>query len=526
MNYNICSFPSCDGKPKYMCDWQDQKLVFCKLHKKSHSASNSLTHRFEYLYRKPAKPTIISILKSFQEEKSKLQNIKLQFSSEVSTNMKNLEEINKNGLKSLDSGIRIIDKYIRKIITTKEIRTNEEDALLKILLLNDPNDVQIQLESFISEYINYGDIANSCVLSGLNLGNERTVEINSGNNAKIKDLEKNVAELKHEVRRLSQIIENSRQVSRNEEPVASNLNLSRSAYYEPARNYYTFQPENQHLNSSQAYLTVGNGSLFTSMISLLPDQKHGFSDINDNSYLTSALQILASTSLFIELSKSIIDPTLVSLNILFHTMKRSNFQNFVDNLLSDFNITLIQNSYYTNFEKDPKNVINWLINKLYEYYPNQKLFSTILTTRVNCEVGHEHIKLDYINVIEFMNFANKPIHEEIDQNIKTSTWNEDFCSICNQTKLMSNTVESIEVGSFLILELPIGNQYILPEEFNYMGSKYEIYGAIKCLYQIENTKKYAAYTKDGCTWREYLDNNSKIWQPDFSSCYLAFFISS
>ncbi|CAG9312714.1 unnamed protein product [Blepharisma stoltei] len=125
-----------------------------------------------------------------------------------------------------------------------------------------------------------------------------------------------------------------------------------------------------------------------------------------------------------------------------------------------------------------------------------------------------------------MNFTNKPIHEEIDQNIKTTIWCEEFCSICNQTKLVSRTVEHIEAGSFLILKLPMENQYILPEEFNYMESKYEIYGAIKCLYQIENVKKYVAYTKDGCAWREYLDNNSKIWQPDFSSCYLAFFISS
>ncbi|CAG9317515.1 unnamed protein product [Blepharisma stoltei] len=526
MNYNICSIPSCHEKPKYICDCQDEKLIFCKRHKKSHSNSSPLTHRFEYLYREPVKPAQISILRSFQEEKSKIKNIKSQFFSYVSTNMKNLEEINKNGLNSLESGIRTIDKYIRKILTTKEISTNEEDPLLKILLLNDPNEVQIQLESFISEFINYGDIAYSCVLGGQNPGNGRAIESNIENTtAKIKCLEKDVADLKNEVKRLSQIIENSSQVSTDKGPVLSNLNLSRSAYYEPG-NYYTFQAENQHLSSSQAYLTVGNGDLFTSMILLLPDQKHGFSDINDNSYLASALQILASSSLFVELSKSPMDPTLLSLNILFHAMKRSNFQNFVDNLLSDFSITLAQNSYYTNFEKDPKNVINWLINKLYEYYPNQKLFSTILTTRVNCGAGHEHIKNDYINVIELMNFTNKPIYEEIDQNIKTTTWCEDFCSICNQNKLVSSSIENTETGSFLILKLPIGNQYILPEEFNYMGSKYEIYGAIKCLYEIENVKKYVAYTKDGCTWREYLDNNSKIWQPDFSSCYLAFFINS
>ncbi|CAG9312715.1 unnamed protein product [Blepharisma stoltei] len=263
--------------------------------------------------------------------------------------MKNLEEINKNGLNSLELGIRIIDKYIRKILTTKEIRTNEEDPLLKILLLNDPNDVQSQLESFISEFINYGDIANSCVLGGQNPGNERTIEINRENTAaKIKSLEIDVADLKNEVKRLSQLIENSSQVSIDKEPVLSNLNLSRSAYYEPG-NYHTFQAENQHLSSSQAYRTVGNGDLFTSMIFLLPGQKHGFSDINDNSYLTSALQILASSSLFVELSKSPMDPTLLSLNILFNAMKRSNFQNFVDNLLSDFSITLAQNSYYVNF---------------------------------------------------------------------------------------------------------------------------------------------------------------------------------
>ncbi|CAG9312716.1 unnamed protein product [Blepharisma stoltei] len=57
MNYNICSIPSCHEKPKYICDCQAEKLVFCKRHKKSHSNSSPLTHRFEYLYREPVKPS-------------------------------------------------------------------------------------------------------------------------------------------------------------------------------------------------------------------------------------------------------------------------------------------------------------------------------------------------------------------------------------------------------------------------------------------------------------------------------------